>query len=129
MVHHVYLLTLQGIYVTDCKNCNVQVFDQQGQFLYKWGSPGSEEGQFRAPTGIVFIAAVGQIVVADQCNDRLQLFSKYGTFSSKWASKSWRLPVQPEGLAIAPSNDQIAVSDKEGVHLFKFQRQDKHHKV
>ena len=34
------------IYITDCYNQNVQVFDLTGNFLFKWGTPGNGESQF-----------------------------------------------------------------------------------
>jgi|SRR5215208_7263456 len=38
--------------MTDMDNFRVQKFDSKGNFLTKWGSEGSEDGQFKKPEDI-----------------------------------------------------------------------------
>jgi DNA-binding beta-propeller fold protein YncE len=51
-----------------------QVFSADGQFLAKWGSEGSGDGQFRGP-GDIAVNASGNVYVAEWGNHRVQVFS------------------------------------------------------
>lgn len=62
------------IYVTDEYNHRVQVFSNEGQFLFAFGSRGSAPGQFIQPEGIA-VTDNGQVIVCDSGNAKLQLFS------------------------------------------------------
>src|SRR3989338_458761 len=54
-------------------------------FLFKWGTIGSGDGQFSAPTGID-IDSSGNVYVVDFGNHRIQKFTNTGTFITKWGS-------------------------------------------
>ena len=41
-----------NVYVSECSNDRIQVFDPQGRFLRKWGAIGSGDGEFRWPQGL-----------------------------------------------------------------------------
>ena len=58
---------------TDCSNNQIQFFDSQGNFLRKWGSEGSEDGQFDKPAGVA-LDGDGNVYVADWNNHRIQVF-------------------------------------------------------
>ena len=58
---------------TDCSNNQIQFFDSQGNFLRKWGSEGSEDGQFDRPYGLA-IGSDGNVYVADTGYYRIQVF-------------------------------------------------------
>jgi sugar lactone lactonase YvrE len=62
------------IYVVDPGNDRVQKFSPSGDFLLKFGAPGSALGQFLKPTGIA-LASSGRILVADSSNHRIQVFA------------------------------------------------------
>ncbi|MCA9226262.1 MAG: hypothetical protein KDA47_11650 [Planctomycetales bacterium] len=55
----------------------VQKFSPERDFLYQWGSHGSEPGQFVRPQNMV-IDKQDQIWVADACNHRIQIFDVTG---------------------------------------------------
>ncbi len=55
------------------------------QFVTKWGSWGSEEGQFREPYDIT-LDRNGNLYVADMDNNAVQYFSPEGQFLGKWGS-------------------------------------------
>ena len=74
-----------NVYVADTGNSRVQKFDGNGNFLAKWGSAGSGDGQFN----IVYDVSVdvsGNIYVIDYGNNRIQKFSSSGVFLAKWGS-------------------------------------------
>src|SRR5262249_29874457 len=54
-------------------------------FLTKWGSMGSGDGQFANPRGVATDAA-GNVYVADAGNDRIEKFTPGGAFLTKWGS-------------------------------------------
>jgi hypothetical protein len=55
-------------------------------FLHKWGSFGSGDGQFNAPTSIA-VDWVGLVYVADSGNNRIQVFDgETGAFLDKWGT-------------------------------------------
>jgi tripartite motif-containing protein 71 len=110
-------------------NC-IQVFDPNGKFLFKFKSPGSEDGQFQSPQGID-IDSKGRIFVADIGNGRIQVFDPNGKFLFKFGSEGSGDGqfVFPQGIAIDNSgrifvadtdNNCIQVFDPNGKFLFKF---------
>lgn len=50
----------------------LQVYNADGEFLFKFGSHGEGNGQFNAPTGVA-VDANGNIIVADWGNSRIQV--------------------------------------------------------
>lgn len=55
-------------------NNRVQKFDSDGNFITKWGSEGSGEGQFNRPLGIS-VDSEGNVYVVDTGNYRIQVFA------------------------------------------------------
>ena len=53
---------------------SIQEFTSQGEFITKWGSAGTGNGQFIDPFGIAFDSS-GNVYVADQVNQRIQKFT------------------------------------------------------
>jgi DNA-binding beta-propeller fold protein YncE len=60
---------------------------KSGNFLGKWGTPGSGDGQFSSPAGIAIDSTSGNIFIADRANDRIQVFDSNGNFITKWGSR------------------------------------------
>ena len=55
-----------------------------------WGKDGSENGEFRGPSGIA-VDTAGNIYVADTGNDRIQKFNRNGKFIAAWGfQRGWR---------------------------------------
>ncbi len=50
----------------------LQVYNADGEFLFKFGSHGEGNGQFTAPTGVA-VDGNGNIIVADWGNSRIQV--------------------------------------------------------
>jgi streptogramin lyase len=73
------------VYVADLGNNRIQKFDSDGKFIAKWGTYGSEEGEFESP-GAVAIDSLGYVYVADRDNHRIQKFDSDGRFIAKWGT-------------------------------------------
>ena len=63
-----------NVYVSDSENDRMQKFDSSGNFLLKWGSQGTGDGQFQSPKGVA-VDSSGNVYVADTNNSRIQKFS------------------------------------------------------
>jgi tripartite motif-containing protein 71 len=51
-----------------------QKFDSNGNFLTKWGSEGSEDGQFTKPEYIAVDSKTGNVHIAGTGNSRIEVF-------------------------------------------------------
>ncbi len=74
-----------NVYVADSSNQRIQKFDNFGNFIKKWGTPGTGDGQFNEPRGIA-VADNGDLYVVDSSNHRVQVFDSEGNFLRKWGS-------------------------------------------
>ena len=70
--------TQDRVYVTDYGNDRVQVFDQDGKFLLKFGKTGRERGEFIAPIGLTINTEA--LYIVDRGNHRVQVFDLQGGF-------------------------------------------------
>ena len=61
--------------VCDVGNRRVQVFELSGKFVTKFGSEGSETGEFKYPSSTANLSD-GRIVVCDHGNHRIQVFEQ-----------------------------------------------------
>jgi DNA-binding beta-propeller fold protein YncE len=61
--------------VADTWNHRIQKFDSNGNFIAKWGSLGSGDGEFDSPCGVA-VDTQGFVYVADEDNHRIQKFVK-----------------------------------------------------
>ena len=84
------------VYVVDTANDRIQKFDSNGKFITKWGSTGSQRGQFNTAGGIsgiglasassggLFVDSSSVVVyVADKENDNVQVFTRTLTTNSQ----------------------------------------------
>lgn len=60
------------IIATDCHNNRIQVFSEEGKFLFMFGQKGNNDGEFQNPTG-VGIGPNGEIVVCERLKGRIQV--------------------------------------------------------
>ncbi len=115
------------IYIADRNNERVQVFNNAGVYLRKWGSLGSGDGQFSSNSGCEDIAldADGNVWVTDRNNHRMQKFTNTGTYrmslgitgSSGSADGQFSYP---EGIAIHPVSGDIYVVDRNNHRIQRF---------
>ena len=74
------------VYIVDRDLALVQKFDSEGNFITKWGSKGTGDGQFDRPWDIASDFN-GYVYVTDSANSRVQKFDSEGNFITKWGSK------------------------------------------
>lgn len=55
----------------------IQKFSAKGEFLFQWGSHGSDPGQFKRPQSLA-VDENDRLWVADACNHRIQVFEATG---------------------------------------------------
>jgi len=98
--------------VADTYNHRVQVFSSNGIFLGKWGSLGTEDGEFNYPKGIA-VDSGGNVYVADTYNHRVQVFSSNGIFLGKWGSLGTEDGQfnYPHEVAVDKYNEVVYVAD------------------
>ena len=91
--------------VSDGANSCIKVFNQSGTFLYKFGKPGDQDGQFNWPYGMLLDSS-NNLLVCDANKDRVQQFSLDGRFTGKTITD---LP-RPIGIATAPDGRILVTS-------------------
>lgn len=112
-----------NIYATGLYGYNehgVSKFDSSGNFVTKWGSLGTGDGQFNKSSGID-IDGSNNVYVADILNHRIQKFNSSGTFITKWGSSGTGDGQfnHPNGVAIDLSNN-VYVLDIGNYRVQKF---------
>ena len=108
------------VYVADDWLQRISIFDEDGTFLGKWGTPGVGDGELNRPSGIAFDGQ-DNLYVVDSWNNRVQKFTKDGMFLDKFGTGGsgkgqFNLPW---GITI-DSQDNIYVADWENNRVQKF---------
>ena len=89
----------------------VKKFTLQGDYLSKFGSCGSGDGQFTNPQGLTFNSK-GLLYVVDRSNYRIQLFDNNNKFLFKFGSEGFNPGQFQDPCYIAlDSSDQVYVTD------------------
>ncbi|KAF5418121.1 MAG: Virginiamycin B lyase [Candidatus Methanophagaceae archaeon] len=109
-----------NVYVVDTDNNRTQKFDSNGNFITKWGSYGTGDGEFQRPRGIA-VDNGGNVFVADTRNDRIQKFDSNGNFITKWGSYGTGDGefYEPAGIAVDNSGN-VFVADIDHDRIQKF---------
>jgi len=119
-----------NVYVTDTGNKRVQVFDEDGEFLYQWGGVGTAVGKLNEPVGIA-VDADGLVYVADTWNSRIQVLEANGEPVLSWPVETWvstgledkpYLALDAEGRVYATDtgNYRVLVFENDGTFLYSF---------
>ncbi|XP_078584995.1 protein meiotic P26-like [Branchiostoma floridae x Branchiostoma japonicum] len=107
--HYVTVDKEGRVLVSDSAGPYVYVYDQEGEFLFKFGGWGEGEGQLNRPHGIC-TDSLGRIFVADSGNDRVDMFDSSGGFLSH------AIPDIKQPLAVAITRrGNLVVSNSENV--------------
>jgi 6-bladed beta-propeller protein len=112
------------IYVADQYNHRIQVFDLDGNFLFKWGAnggdgaSGSGNGEFIEVQGIA-INKTGYVYVTDNGNERVQIFDREGNYVSEFsASAPQRIAINSTGYVFLSTPTAIKVFDQSGISQY-----------
>jgi DNA-binding beta-propeller fold protein YncE len=81
--HTIAFDSSENLYITYTNNHRIQKFDSNGNFITKWGSEGSEDGQFILPLGLD-VDSHENVYVVDQGKANIQKFDSNGNFITKW---------------------------------------------
>lgn len=123
------------IYAADSRNLRIQVFDEDGIFLFKWRSEdtgGPPFGGPRGPKGIAVDQSTGDVYVADSEKNRMQKFDLDGNFLRTWGTAGvnygefrWPRDVEigSDGsvYVVDTDNERIQKFDPVGNFLSEFQ--------
>ena len=90
------------------------------EFVLKWGSWGSGDGQFDSPKGVA-VDSSGNVYVADTGNSRIQKFTSNGTLLAQWGSEGTGDGQfdHPYGVAV-DSSGNVYVADGYNHRIQKF---------
>ncbi|BAY71387.1 scytonemin biosynthesis PEP-CTERM protein ScyF [Anabaena sp. FACHB-709] len=120
-----------NLYVTDFSADIIKVYNPDGVEIRTIGSPGSGDGQFSGPGGLIISDNTGRIYINDQYNGRVQVLDPDGNFlfafgSTGSAPGQFREPIgidvdEYENIYVADSqNSRVQVFDKDGNFLTTF---------
>ena len=110
------------IYIADRYNYRVQVFDENGTFLRKFGVQGSGDGQINEANG-VGVGPDGMVYVSSKNNQKIQVFTKDGNFSRSFSTSGhpWQIDFYQNTLAVSMADHhRIEVFDLNGTSLGYF---------
>ncbi len=115
------------IYVLDGVNARIQVFDNKGNYLFKFGSFGSGNGQFNMPLGMG-VDRQGNIYVADSRNHRLQVFGADGKYVEQIALPKDKglMPPDPADVLIVSPRDEaeiLFVTDNDNHRILMYDKE------
>ena len=107
------------VYVADCGNSRIHVFNVERKHMRNFGQHGKGEGQLNNPCGID-VSATGLLYVANQRNHCVSVFREDGTFirtiGQGLVQRPWDVLVHSSGLVyvIGWRNHRITVFSQEG---------------
>jgi tripartite motif-containing protein 71 len=117
----------ENIYISDEALQRISIFNQQGQFLGKWGTQGRGAGEFDRPAGLAFDQD-GHLLVVDSRNNRVQKYTTDGQFLGAWGHGGhgpgelhmpWGMALDQAGNVYIADwrNDRIQKFDAQGKSL------------
>lgn len=120
-----------SIYVTDYGNCCIAKYDTTGKFISRWGSKGSEDGQFGSGDLYVAVDAKNNVYVSDSYSCRIQKFDSNGQLLCKWGSMGWQdgsfydchgISIDSQGYVYVAdwANSRIQIFDSNGNYISKW---------
>src|SRR4029453_14460034 len=105
-----------NVYVADEWLNRISIFDKDGTFLSKWGTPGSGNGELNGPAGL----AIGHdtLFLTDSRNNRVQMFTLDGKYLGQFGSfgsgqgefnMPWGIGLDKDGMVYVADwrNDRI----------------------
>ncbi len=103
----------RNIIITDFYNNSVKIFDieRHGQLVTSFGSIGTKNGLFQAPTGLAIDYERGYIFVSDWGNNRIQVFDRQGLFIRTIELSMSDMLYGPQGLDYEPISHTLAIAN------------------
>ena len=92
------------VYISDRGNHHVTVLDEEGKFMFAFGSKGSSPGCFDRPNDIAF-GSDSLVYVVDEGNRTVSVWSKEGTFMTNFKPK-----YRPTCIATTSDNHLLITS-------------------
>jgi len=111
------------MYIVDWGNERIQKFDSAGNFVTKWGSHGTGDGQFNHLWGIT-MDKDENIYVSDSCNHRIEKFDSSGKYITKWGIEGNGNGQfkYPNGITVDETGN-VYVADSNNQRIQKFDSQ------
>jgi DNA-binding beta-propeller fold protein YncE len=100
-----------NVFVTSPDGRGVFTFSSTGVPLTSWGTQGTGDGQFEAPSGIA-VDANGYVYVSDIINDNVQTFTSDGVFVDRWLNEEL---YEPPGVAVDPTGHVFVTTSHQRV--------------
>lgn len=109
-----------NLIITDTHNHCLRLLDQEGDFLEKIGSEGKSDGQFMEPVAVA-VSKDNMLFVAERKNTRVQKLTCDGICLLRFGHRvlHGHQLHDPVGVAVSPADDNIYVSDKSRVYIYK----------
>lgn len=95
----------------------VDVMPHHHQFVFEFGTSGSQQGQFDWPVSIAVSKTTGNIAVADSDNRRIQLFNSNGRYLREFGQNGSEKLNKPKSVAFTSSGD-VTVLDSNKIFMF-----------
>ena len=99
-------------FISDSENHRIQIFDENGTFIRKFGSEGKENGELDGPFGLGLLSN-GNLVVGEYINNRISIFDNQGNFIKVIAAEDLKDP----GHLFIDSDDNILITDDENQRI------------
>ena len=123
-------VAVQGdvLYVADCNNHRVQKLATSGEFLSKFGTNGSGDGQLNYPRRIC-VDARGRIFVSEYNNKRVSVFEPCGAFAyhitHNTFSNPWGMAFDLAGNlhVVDQANHTVSIFTPEGKYISQYNSQ------
>jgi hypothetical protein len=99
-----------NVYVSS--NNRIFKYTNDGQFLFSWGSFGTNEGEFNQIVGMA-TDSLNNIYVVEKYNLRIQKFTSDGDFITSWGANCQSQQVfcsEPQGIAIDDASNTVYVT-------------------
>jgi DNA-binding beta-propeller fold protein YncE len=108
------------VFVADCDNHRIQVFDAKGEVVRVFGREGSGTGELKRPAGVA-VDGAGNVFVADCLNDRIQVFDAKGEVVRVFGREGCGVGElkKPTGVAVDGAG-KVFVADNYNHHIQVF---------
>lgn len=109
-----------NVYVGDSDNYRIEKFDRSGNFLAKWGTNGSGDGQFIEIADIAIDSQIN-VYVSDFLKNTIQKFDRNGKFLLTWGSSGLEVGQFSGAASIAfDGQGNVLVAEVETGRIQKF---------